>query len=72
MLSFREAQAVEDMASPLYDFLLGSGNARAVFPIAAAQAGLGAFRLAGEQIDGSSKLCHHPAHPALRSIRWAR
>ena len=72
MLSFREAQAIEDIADLLCDSRPGSGNARAVFPIAAAQAGLGAFRLAGEQIDGSSKLCHHPAHPALRSIRWPR
>lgn len=72
MLSFREAQAVEDIASLLYDFLPGSGNSRTAFPIAAARAGLGAFRLAGEQIDGSFKVRHHPVHPALRSPCWPR
>jgi hypothetical protein len=40
MLSFREAQAVEDLATLLYDFLPGSGNSRTAFPIAAAQAGV--------------------------------
>jgi hypothetical protein len=72
MLSFREAQAVEDMASLLYDFLPGSGNFRTAFPIAAARAGLGAFRLAGEQIGGSFKVRHHPVHTALRSPCWPR
>lgn len=37
MLSFREAQAVEDLADILYDFLPGSGNNRTAFPLAAAQ-----------------------------------
>lgn len=32
----------------------------------------GAFRLVGKLSDGSSKLCHHRAHPALRSRRWPR
>lgn len=41
MLSFREAQAVEDLADLLYDFLPGSGNNRTAFPLAAAQAGVG-------------------------------
>ncbi len=41
MLSFREAQTVEDLADLLYDFLPGSGNSRTAFPIAAAQAGVG-------------------------------
>jgi hypothetical protein len=41
MLSFREAQAVEDLADLLYDFLPGSGNNRTAFPLAAAQAGAG-------------------------------
>jgi hypothetical protein len=41
MLSFREAQAVEDQADLVYDFLPGSGNSRTAFPLAAAQAGVG-------------------------------
>ena len=41
MLSFREAQTIEDLADLLYDFLPGSGNGRTAFPIAAAQAGVG-------------------------------
>ena len=41
MLSFREAQTIEDLADLLYDFLPGSGNGRTTFPIAAAQAGVG-------------------------------
>lgn len=41
MLSFREAQTVEDLADLLYDFLPGSGNSRTAFPLAAAQAGVG-------------------------------
>ena len=40
-MSFREAQAVEDLADLLYDFLPGSGNNRTAFPLAAAQAGVG-------------------------------
>ncbi len=43
MLSFCEAQAVEDIGDLPYDFLPGSGNFRTAFPIAAAQAGLGAL-----------------------------
>ena len=40
-MSFREAQAVEDPADLLYDFLPGSGNNTTAFPLAAAQAGVG-------------------------------
>lgn len=72
MLSFRKAQAVEDIADLSHAFLAGSGNSRTAFPIAAAQAGHGALRLVGEQIDGSFKPRHHPAHSALRSCRWPR
>jgi hypothetical protein len=60
MLSFREGQTTEDMADLPYDLLPGRGNSR------------GALRLVGEQIDGSFKLRHHPAHPELRSPRWSR
>ncbi len=72
MLSFREAQAVEDIPDLPYNFCRGSGNSRTVFPIAAAQAGLGAIRLVGEQIDGSFKLRHYLAHSALWSSCWPR
>jgi hypothetical protein len=40
LLSFREAQVVEDLADLLYDFLPGSGNDRTAFPLAAAQVGV--------------------------------
>lgn len=40
MLSFREAQTVEDLADLFYDFLPGSGNNETAFPLAAAQAGV--------------------------------
>jgi hypothetical protein len=49
MLSFREAQAVEDLADLLYDFLPGSGNSRTAFPIAATQAGVGEFWIPGSK-----------------------
>jgi hypothetical protein len=49
MLSFREAQAVEDLADLLYDFLPGSGNSRTAFPIAAVQAGVGEFWIPGSK-----------------------
>lgn len=49
MLSFREAQAVEDLADLLYDFLPGSGNSRTAFPLAAAQAGVGELWSAGSK-----------------------
>lgn len=49
MLSFREAQAVEDLADLLYDFLPGSGNSRTAFPLAAQQAGVGDLWLSGSK-----------------------
>lgn len=39
MLSLAEAQAVEDIADLLYDFLPGSGNNNTAFPLAAAPVG---------------------------------
>lgn len=49
MLSFREAQAIEDLADVLYDFLPGSGNNRTAFPLAAAQAGVSEFWVPGSK-----------------------
>lgn len=49
MLSFREAQAVEDLADLFYDFLPGSGNTRTAFPLAAAQAGVGELWIPGSK-----------------------
>lgn len=49
MMSFREAQAVEDLADLLYDFLPGSGNNRTAFPLAAAQAGVGDLWVGGSK-----------------------
>lgn len=49
MPSFREAQAIEDLADLLYDFLPGSGNSRTAFPIAAAQAGVGDLWVPGSK-----------------------
>lgn len=49
MLPFREAQAVEDLADLLYDFLPGSGNNSTAFPIAAAQAGVSEFWIPGSK-----------------------
>ncbi|MEH2627680.1 hypothetical protein V1292_005735 [Bradyrhizobium sp. AZCC 1719] len=49
MLSFREAQAVEDLADLLYDFLPGSGNNRTAFPLAASQAGVGDLWVPGSK-----------------------
>lgn len=49
MMSFLEAQAVEDLADLLYDFLPGSGNNRTAFPLAAAQAGVGDLWLPGSK-----------------------
>lgn len=48
-MSFREAQAVEDLADLLYDFLPGSGNNRTAFPLAAAQAGVGDLWIPGSK-----------------------
>ena len=47
MLSFLEAQTVEDLADLFYDFLPGSGNTKTVFPLAAAQAGVGELWVPG-------------------------
>ncbi len=49
MLSFREAQTVEDLADLLYDFLPGSGNNKTAFPLAAAQAGIGELWVPGSK-----------------------
>lgn len=49
MMSFREAQAIEDLADLLYDFLPGSGNNRTAFPLAAAQAGVGDLWVPGSK-----------------------
>src|SRR3954471_17504360 len=55
MLSFHEAQAIEefadleDFADLLYDFLPGSGNNRTAFLIAAAQAGVGDLWVPGSK-----------------------
>jgi hypothetical protein len=49
MLPFREAQAIEDLADLLYDFLPGSGNNRTAFPIAAMQAGVGDLWVPGSK-----------------------
>ena len=49
MLSFREAQTVEDLADLLYDFLPGSGNTKTAFPLAAAQAGVGELWVPGSK-----------------------
>ncbi|MGB8898186.1 MAG: restriction endonuclease [Methylocella sp.] len=49
MLSFREAQVVEDLADLLYDFLPGSGNGSTAFPLAAAQVGVGELWVPGSK-----------------------
>lgn len=49
MLSFREAQTVEDLADLLYNFLPGSGNNRTAFPIAATQVGVGDLWVPGSK-----------------------
>ncbi|MER2534385.1 MAG: restriction endonuclease [Rhizobiaceae bacterium] len=49
MLSFREAQTVEDLADLFYDFLPGSGNNKTAFPLAAAQAGIGDLWVPGSK-----------------------
>jgi hypothetical protein len=49
MLSLAEAQAVENIADLLYEFLPGSGNNKTAFPLAAAQAGVGDFWIAGSK-----------------------
>ena len=49
MLSLAEAQAVENIADLLYDFLPGSGNSKTAFPLAAAHAGVGEFWTGGSK-----------------------
>ena len=49
MLSLAEAQAIENIADLLYEFLPGSGNNKTAFPLAAAQAGVGEFWTAGSK-----------------------
>lgn len=49
MLSFREAQTIEDMADLFYDFLPGSGNNKTAFPLAAAQAGVAELWVPGSK-----------------------
>ena len=49
MLPFNEAQAIEDLADLLYEFLPGSGNNRTAFPLAAAQAGVAEFWVPGSK-----------------------
>src|SRR5688500_18398233 len=49
MLSFREAQTIENLADHLYDFLPGSGNSRTAFPLAAAQAGVAELWIRGSK-----------------------
>ena len=48
-LSLREAQAIDAIADLLYDFLPGSGNGNAAFPLAAAKAGVGDLWAAGSK-----------------------
>jgi hypothetical protein len=49
MLSLAEAQAVENLADLLYDFLPGSGNGKTAFPLAAELAGVGEFWTGGSK-----------------------
>jgi hypothetical protein len=49
MVDFREAQAIENLADLLYEFLPGSGNAKTAFPLAANQAGAGDFWTGGSK-----------------------
>ena len=49
MLPLREAQSVEDLADLFYDFLPGSGNLKTAFPLAATEAGVGEFWVAGSK-----------------------
>lgn len=49
MLSFREAQTVEDLADLFYDFLPGNGNNKTAFPLAAAQAGVAELWVPGSK-----------------------
>jgi restriction endonuclease len=48
-MDLREAQAIEDLADLLYEFLPGSGNAKTAFPLAAEHAGVSEFWTAGSK-----------------------
>ena len=48
-MKLKEAQAVEDLADLLYEFLPGSGNNKTAFPLAAAQAGVAEFWAGGSK-----------------------
>jgi hypothetical protein len=49
MLPLRETQSVEDLSDLLYEFLPGSGNTKTAFPLAATEAGVGDFWVAGSK-----------------------
>jgi hypothetical protein len=50
VLALAESQGVHDLAALLYDFLLGSGNNKTAFMLAAAQVGVGQFWEAGSKL----------------------
>jgi hypothetical protein len=49
VVTFSEAQTVEDLADLLYEFLPGSGNNKTAFPLAAAQADVAEFWVIGSK-----------------------
>ena len=49
MPSLAEAQAVENIADLLYEFLPGSGNSKTAFPLAATRAGVGDYWTGGSK-----------------------
>jgi len=49
VVTFSEAQTVEDLADLLYEFLPGSGNNKTAFPLAAAQADVAEFWVTGSK-----------------------
>lgn len=49
MLPLQEAQSIEDIADLFYEFLPGSGNTKTAFPLAAAEAGVDDFWVAGSK-----------------------
>ncbi|WP_028006590.1 restriction endonuclease [Solimonas flava] len=48
-MDFRKAQAIEDLADLLYNFLPGSGNNRTCFPLAAQQVGVHGYWIGGSK-----------------------
>lgn len=62
-MNFNEAQAIEDLADLLYNFLPGSGNNRTAFPLAAEIAGVAEFWVGGSK---------HPAIVQLLSLTLER